>query len=487
MKSLIERSAYWFLAVSAIGCLSASASTLSYSASGMFSGSNPTSAFSAPNQKWAFTFQADRSPTVLQYGNGGFSIAFSNFTYSLNGSHVTIAPSFIRFFTTANGGGLMICFNGTSVATCTDAIGALIGGAPQMFTGTTSAPTLSVGAFPTDMGIAVNSVPYDVGNSTVNAVAGATPTCNPPQVVQGGNCTLTVNLPWATAGLGMQSMLTVYVPPNASGPVTFHVVGLSSSLGSSYTGYFGFRGGGTGSSNSHILTLADITTGAPGDIGQIAPGQGFSSTVTQVCWDPTCTSPAPSGAIPNMFSMQVLISTPVTTDINPNDIQGTVQFLNGSGEVTFETTESSIFGFSHYTIVPGVNIGATPAVRYVMNGAAFTAPFDAFSVTNLNNSNPITGIVTLQDFNGNNIVSAPIPAIPPGGAVGYLVIGRTPDDSLGLFPSDTVLPAGSDGIFHGVLLIQMNGLVPSSQGGILAQEYNGNAMVNLPIFHSAVP
>lgn len=164
-----------------------------------------------------------------------------------------------------------------------------------------------------------------------------------------------------------------------------------------------------------------------------------------------------------------------------------MQFLNGDGQVTFETTETSIFGFSHDTIIPSVNIGATPDARYVMNGAAFTAPFDAFSITNLNDPNPITGIVTLQDFDGHNIVSAPIPAIPPGGAAGYLMIGRTPDDTLGLFPSSTVLPAGSDGVFHGVLLIQMNGLVPSSQGGILAQEYNGNAMVNLPILHSPVP
>lgn len=315
--------------------------------------------------------------------------------------------------------------------------------------------------------------------------AAAAPACDPPGVVQGNNCTFTVDLPWAAAGLGNQSVLTIWLPPNVSGPVTFNVIGLSSSLGNAYTGYFGLQVHGTGKSNSKIVTLADITTGAPGDIGQIAPGQGFSSTVTQVCWDPTCTASAPTGAIANMFSIQFLISTPNQDDINPANIQGTVQFLNGSGQVTFETTESSVFRISPYTIIPGVNIGATPAVRYVMNGAAYTAPFDAVSITNLNDPNPISGTLTLQDFDDNNIVSAPIPAIPPGGAAGYLVIGRTPDDSLGLLPSSTVLPAGADGIFHGVLLIQMNSGVPG--GGILAQEYNGNAMVNLPIFHSSVP
>ena len=317
--------------------------------------------------------------------------------------------------------------------------------------------------------------------------ANAAAACNAPQVVQGNNCTLTVSLPWVTAGMGTRGINTIYVPPNASGPVTFHIIGLSSSLGTAYTGYFGIRVGTPGQSDSQVVTLADITTGAPGDINEIFPGQGYTAAATQVCWDPTCTSPAPSGAVPNMFSLEFVISSPNTLDINFNDIQGTVQFLNGSGQVTFETTESSVIAMSGYTIIPGVNIGATPATRYVMNGAAFTAPFDAVSITNLNSPNPISGTLTLQDFNGNTIVSAPIPAIPPGGAAGYLVVGRTPGDSLGLLPSSTVLPAGSDGVFHGILMIQMNGLVPGEHGGILAQEYNGNAMVNLPIFHSPIP
>lgn len=315
----------------------------------------------------------------------------------------------------------------------------------------------------------------------------AAPTCNPGQVVQGNNCTLTTALGWAIAGLETQSVLGIYVPPNASGPVTFHITKLSSSLGNAYSGYFGIRAGDTGKNDSGIVTLADITTGTPGDLGPLAPGKGENFTVTQVCWDPTCTSPAPPGAIPNMFSIEFLIASPTASDINPFDVQGTVQFLNGSGQVTFETTESSVHGNSPYVIVPGISVGATPEVRYVMNGAAFTAPFDAFSISNLDNTGPVSGTVMLQDFDGNTIASAPLPSIPPGAAVGYLVMGRTPDDTLGLLPSSTVLPAGSDGIFHGVLVIQTNGVTPTSQVTVLAQEYNGNAMVNLPIFHSPRP
>ena len=69
----------------------------------------------------------------------------------------------------------------------------------------------------------------------------AAPNCNAPQVVQGNNCTLTASLGWVIAGLGTDSVYTEYVPPNASGPVTFQITGMNSSLGSTYTGYFGVK------------------------------------------------------------------------------------------------------------------------------------------------------------------------------------------------------------------------------------------------------
>jgi hypothetical protein len=86
--------------------------------------------------------------------------------------------------------------------------------------------------------------------------------------------------------------------------------------------------------------------------------------------------------------------------------------------------------------------------------------------------------VTIQDNNGNTIATAQIPAIPIAGAAGFLVIGRTPGDPLGLFPSSTVLPAGPDGIFHGILVVTMTG-----RNVVTAQELFGNAMLNLLVFH----
>ncbi len=179
-----------------------------------------------------------------------------------------------------------------------------------------------------------------------------------------------------------------------------------------------------------------------------------------------------------MFSMQFIELSP-----NPADLmltpppQMTVQFLNGN-QVTFEETETAQVTGTKNSYIPGINIGATPAGRYVLSGTAYTQPFDAISVTNQSTTGPISGTVTLQDGNGNSVATATIPEIPVGGAAGYLVIGRTPGDSLGLLPSSTVLPAGSDGIFHGTLVVNMNG--PNI---VLAQEYNGNAMLNLLVLH----
>src|SRR5258708_5188299 len=83
----------------------------------------------------------------------------------------------------------------------------------------------------------------------------AAPTCNAPQVVVGNNCTLSAVLGWATAGQGTDSIVTIFVPPNVSGPVEIEVTGLNSSLGNAYTGYLGFKGNVLGRSDSAILTL----------------------------------------------------------------------------------------------------------------------------------------------------------------------------------------------------------------------------------------
>ena len=301
----------------------------------------------------------------------------------------------------------------------------------------------------------------------------AAPNCGPNYLVVGTNCGFATNVAWAAAGLGSDSILTYYVPPGASGPVTFQVTALNSSLGSVYAGYFGIVVSPPGQPDKFdVLTLSDA-------VGvTVNPGQTFQVAITQVCFDLTCETAAPAGAVPNMFSVQLLMLSPNSSDLDvtPNP-QLTIQFLNGS-QVTFEETSNARPGGPPVSYLPGINLGATPAGRYVYDGAAVTQPFDEFSVTNESTTGPITGSVTIQDNNGNPIVTAQIPSIPVAGAAGFLVIGRTPGDSLGLFPSSTVLPAGADGIFHGILVVTMNG--PNI---VTAQELYGNAFLNLLIFH----
>jgi hypothetical protein len=298
----------------------------------------------------------------------------------------------------------------------------------------------------------------------------AAPTCPAPQVAQGSNCTLSVTLGWAAAGLGTQSIIQTYVPPTASGPVTWTLTTIKSSLGNTYTGFMGITVQGFSPGSGIPITVASATPIV------LSPGGYEAIRVAQVCWDSACTAPAPSGPVAIMFSAQFLISAPNPADVAAAVTTLTIQFLNGN-QVTFEETETAQLPGPNVSYIPGISIGGTPAARYVYNGAAVTAPFDAISITNQSNA-PITGTVTLVNADGSVVGPVNIPAIPVNGAAGYLVIGRTPGDALGLFPSSTVLPMLNDGNLHGTMIVNMSG--PNI---VLAQEYNGNAMLNLLVSH----
>jgi hypothetical protein len=143
------------------------AGTISYSDSGTFSASTPSSAFSGPDETWSFAFQADSNPAVSDVGMGGLDFAFSNFSYSLDGSPVAITPTFVRFFSGTNDGGFAICFDGTTNATCSEGLAT---DGPQMYTGTTSAPTLVPGTFVQDgLDAIVDSVTFSEPNTTLQA------------------------------------------------------------------------------------------------------------------------------------------------------------------------------------------------------------------------------------------------------------------------------------------------------------------------------
>jgi hypothetical protein len=299
----------------------------------------------------------------------------------------------------------------------------------------------------------------------------AAPTCPAPQVAQGSNCTLLVTLGWASAGQGTQSIIQTYVPPTASGPVTWTLTTIKSSLGNTYTGFMGITVQGFSPGPGIPITVSTF----PQEV--LSPGQYDFFRVAQVCWDSTCTAPAPSGPVAIMFSAQFLISASNPADVAAAVTTLTIQFLNNN-QVTFEETETAQLAGPNVSYIPGISIGGTPAARYVNNNVGgVTAPFDAISITNQSNA-PITGTVTLVNADGSVVGPVNIPAIPVNGAAGYLVIGRTPGDALGLFPSSTVLPMLNDGNLHGTMIVNMSG--PNI---VLAQEYNGNAMLNLLVSH----
>lgn len=316
----------------------------------------------------------------------------------------------------------------------------------------------------------MRTLPFIIAATFAALPALAAPNCPAPQIPLDVNCTLTVTAGWGIAGLGTASVLTAYLPPSASGPVTINIKALNSNLGNSYTGFLGVMVGTPGQAGSSVLT-ADSSVPAI-----LLPGKAFQLVMTQVCWDPTCRAAAPPGAVANMVSVQEILSSTVASDINLVSVQLTAQFLNGS-QVTFQ--ESELFGLPgpNVSYIPNINIGSFPGTRYVYNGTAVTQPYVVLSITNTSGS-PITGTVTLYDRNGAFITNAAIPSIPVNGAVGYLVVGRNATDPLALYPYSIVLPPGSDGNFHGTLIVSMTG--PNIA---LAQEFNGNSMLNLLVQH----
>jgi hypothetical protein len=157
-----KRRVMWSVAaLSLLFSASLSAATVTISASGTFSSSTANSTFSAPNQTWAFSFLVQSIPSVSNVNTGNyFDVAFSHFSYSLNGSPAAITPVDIRIFSASQHGGFDICFSASCSSLNSPANGFEFKGG-QMYTGPESAPTISTGAFTSTLSDAfVNSALY---------------------------------------------------------------------------------------------------------------------------------------------------------------------------------------------------------------------------------------------------------------------------------------------------------------------------------------
>jgi hypothetical protein len=286
-------------------------------------------------------------------------------------------------------------------------------------------------------------------------------------------CSRTVVFGWGTAGQGTQSVIDYISRPAASGPVTFQITQINSSLGTSYSGYFGITMS-TGGAPASTYTSGTIPAAT------LQPGATSQTVVSQACFDSTCTAPAPFGAVANMFSVLLTITanTGADLDVTPLPLL-TVQFLTTGADISFQEQEQALdVSAIGNSARASVNEGAADEGRYYYSGTALLEPYTAFSVSNPSATTPLSVTVVLYDFSGDSLASIPLPPLPPLGAAGYLLVGRTAGDALGLLPYDTLLPSGADEIFHGVYGAQANGPVV-----FLSQEFYGNSMLNAFIIH----
>jgi hypothetical protein len=225
-----------------------------------------------------------------------------------------------------------------------------------------------------------------------------------------------------------------------------------------------------------------LTTAASPISFTAQPGQGTYWIVTNTCFNAGCGAAPPAAFtgpyLSNMFSMQMQILGASAADLALVQLPlMTAKFLDSNNNVTLVEQEVAVEFPTSTAGINSVNEAGTPALRYVLSGSAYVDAFLAFSVTNPSATQALTGTLYLLDFNNNVVASSPIPTIPPQGASGYLLVGRSPGDTLGLFPYSTVLsPTGPQGVFHGTMRVNF-----SSPAIFLAQEFDGISMLNIVI------
>ena len=136
-----------FFVFSGAGLLKADA--VLYTLSGQFSSTGVTKdSLAAPGGSWTMSFEVSIPPQTSNVTSTGFDAAFSLFNYTLNGSAVNASPQSIRMFTSGGiqNGGFTAFFGPESGFSNGAPIPELEVLGPQLFTGSTSSPTLSTGS-----------------------------------------------------------------------------------------------------------------------------------------------------------------------------------------------------------------------------------------------------------------------------------------------------------------------------------------------------
>ena len=135
------------------------------SESGVFASNAPTTAESAPNATFSYSFLIDANPVVNYVTNFtgpdcGFDAQFSDFTYQLNGASVPVVGPDVQFYGTAFGGGANISFADN------DNFFLYTADATQFYTGTFEDPTITPGIYGLDPTQSLFETDYAGTNAT---------------------------------------------------------------------------------------------------------------------------------------------------------------------------------------------------------------------------------------------------------------------------------------------------------------------------------
>jgi len=153
-------------------CGLASANTIFVSVSGQFGAAVASDSYASPGTMWQLGFNVDDHPVASNADTLGFDVPFSNLGYSLGGAAVPLPVSAIRLSSLSNLGLFSVFFgpesgffnNGTAVPEFSFE-------GPQVFTGTTTTPVLTLGQFAVSSWTFSDALNFDSRSNASSTVA----------------------------------------------------------------------------------------------------------------------------------------------------------------------------------------------------------------------------------------------------------------------------------------------------------------------------
>ncbi len=123
----------------------ACADVLHVTESGVFSSTTPYSFFSSPGGAYSFTFDIGANPIAQTSDDEYFTVAVSNFNYTLNDQPIGISPVLANFYSSSVDGLISLCLDSTTCGFGPEN-GFNMGGL-QAFAGSVSSPTILIGSY----------------------------------------------------------------------------------------------------------------------------------------------------------------------------------------------------------------------------------------------------------------------------------------------------------------------------------------------------